>query len=755
MQCILCEKPSAAENYAKALGGFKGTFNGKSYQIVNSVGHIFSMPGPEEQVSEENINRYKSWDINNLPWNHYDLAFNLKLNNEHKDTFKNIKDVADKCDEFVIATDDDPTGEGTLLANEIINALKLKNVRYYRSFHVDESEKEIKKAMSNLKDLGTNPKDDPDYKKALFRSKWDYMSMQWTRIFTSLNANSYVLRQGRLKSYMVWAVGEQLNAVNNYQKIPFYESRFKDENGNVYASKKEQMYPNKEDVPINNYQTSTVVIDSETKKTSSPPGLYDLNMLSASLAPLGFNAKQVLNTYQKMYNNQVVSYPRTEDKTITNEQFNEFLEIADKVARVVGVDPELLTHKTPRSTHVVDAGSHGANRPGSNVPNSLAELEEKYGKCGSVIYQFVARNALTMLCEDYVYNHQEGHIKDYPDFKGSVNLPISLGYKKVFDDDKKDKTLPLKGDANPFIYEGFPPKPQAPTAKWLAKQLEKNDVGTGATRVSIYSDVTDQKTKYPLLIDTKGKITMTEYGEMSYKLLKDTHIGDVKLTENVQKQMKAVASGEDADKYLEEIKTMILEDIVTVKNNAQSLPKEEVQMFECPICGKPMKKSKFGYYCSGYKKDDESSCKFAISYSAYGGKLSDNDVKELFEEGRTHKKIKLTSKAGKKYEAILAIIDGKVAPEFEEVKETAFTCPKCGEFIKVDSTGYACSNFKKTCDFKIYKTMCKKEIPENQIMSLLTKGRTSELSGFVGKSGKKFSAKLKLNEETKKVEFEF
>ena len=84
MQCILCEKPSAAKNYAKALGGMKGTFNGKQYQIVNSVGHIFSMSAPEKQVSKENIDKYTNWDISNLPWDYRDIAFKKELNNQKK-----------------------------------------------------------------------------------------------------------------------------------------------------------------------------------------------------------------------------------------------------------------------------------------------------------------------------------------------------------------------------------------------------------------------------------------------------------------------------------------------------------------------------------------------------------------------------------------------------------------------------------------------------------------------------------------------
>lgn len=76
-----------------------------------------------------------------------------------------------------------------------------------------------------------------------------------------------------------------------------------------------------------------------------------------------------------MYENQIVSYPRTEDMEVTPEQFGELLPLVDKIAGVVGVDTSLLSHRTARKTHVKEGGAHGANRPGINVPESLAELE--------------------------------------------------------------------------------------------------------------------------------------------------------------------------------------------------------------------------------------------------------------------------------------------------------------------------------------------------------------------------------------------
>ena len=43
---ILCEKPSAARNFAKALGGMKGSYNGEQHGSVNAIGHRYELAGP-------------------------------------------------------------------------------------------------------------------------------------------------------------------------------------------------------------------------------------------------------------------------------------------------------------------------------------------------------------------------------------------------------------------------------------------------------------------------------------------------------------------------------------------------------------------------------------------------------------------------------------------------------------------------------------------------------------------------------------
>lgn len=762
MQCILCEKPSAAKNYSLALGGKSGTFNGKQYTIVNSVGHIFGMiQNMEKQVIDSGLaEKYSKWDIEYLPWHKDDLKFKRALKSDMKKIYDDIKSVAEKCDEIIIATDNDPTGEGELLAWEILSSMNLPGVKYYRCYHLDESKKEIQKAMNCLKYLGDSVPNalanDPDYKKANFRSKWDFMSMQFTRIFTKLGDGNSVLRQGRLKSYMVWTVGEQIDKAKNYKKIPFYTNKFKDENGNIFTSENEPMFEKKEDVDTSKYHVSPVVVDNKVIKYGSPVSLYDLSLLSSSLAPLGFNSKQVLDTYQKMYEDRnsdgeaIVSYPRTEDKTITPEQFNDFLRIADRVAEVVGVDTSLLTHRRARKTHVSASGSHGANRPTGNVPNSLEELEKKYGKCGVMIYKFLARNALAMLCEDYKYEHQEGHIKDYPDFKGTVNIPLDLGYKKIFNDNKEEskETKQLGTIGEPFIFEGFPPKPNMPTAKWLANQLKKNDVGTGATRTSIYADVTDQKTKYPLLIDSKGKITMTPYGEMSYKLLKDTHIGDVKLTEKLQEQMRQVAKGADGDKFLDEMEQLIIEDIQTVKKNAeengikQVAGSNKINDCTCPKCGGNILIGKDYYYCSN-RKDD--TCDFVLRKEINHAKITEMDVKNIA-SGKYTRVLKMHSDSkDKDYTAYLKY-DKEQGKAILTTKKVIGKCGCGGDIVQKEGnygTYYKCDS----CDLTINGTYLDKKFTYKEVVILFNNGKVK--GNFISKQNKAFFANIHIDNNNK------
>ncbi|MFD7540189.1 DNA topoisomerase [Streptomyces sp. NPDC059819] len=582
---VVAEKPSAARNIASALGGTRGSYKGTAYEVASLRGHLYEFAQPHAMVDSSLADAYQKWDLGNLPWNPTDLTWKRAPQKNVADVIKALRSALGRGAEIVIATDLDPSGEGDLLFWEAIDELGFHGRKFSRMEFTDESKTSIQRAFERRRPV-KSMQDEGDYRKAMYRSQFDFLSMQFTRIATAMGRQSgqdLVLRQGRLKSAMVSLVGNQQKAYDAYVKKPFFQNRFRDENDVMYTNPDEPRCDQRSRVP-QQYGRSAVVLDSKADRRTAPPKLLDLASLSSMLVGKGVKANLTLSTYQKMYEDQVVSYPRTEDKTVTPEQLKDLAPLVDRIAAVVGVDAALLTHRQPRPTHVKPQGAHGANRPGPKVPSSLDEVERKYGKAGRFIYEMLAQNYLAMLAEDYLYEQQRGHVQEYPDFVGIANVPKSPGWRSVFDPDgagdaaEADENESAKGlgqTAEPFIFEGANKRPEHPTMKWLMKQLEKHDVGTGATRTSTYSEVTNDKAKYPLLTEKGRKLRLAQAGEMSWRLLPGTHIGDLGLTEKVYADMRDIASGTaTAEERLAVVADWVREDIVAMSRNAASMRAE-------------------------------------------------------------------------------------------------------------------------------------------------------------------------------------
>lgn len=79
-----------------------------------------------------------------------------------------------------------------------------------------------------------------------------------------------------------------------------------------------------------------------------------------------------------------------------------------------------------------------------------------------------------------------------------------------------------------------------------------------------------------------------------------------------------------------------------------------------------------------------------------------------------------------------------------------FVCPCCSGSLNDKNKLLECD-----CGFKLWKTIAGKTLTDKQIHVLIENGHTDEIKGFVGKSGKSFNAKLKIDRENKQVKFEF
>ncbi|MBE7092478.1 MAG: DNA topoisomerase III [Clostridiales bacterium] len=80
-------------------------------------------------------------------------------------------------------------------------------------------------------------------------------------------------------------------------------------------------------------------------------------------------------------------------------------------------------------------------------------------------------------------------------------------------------------------------------------------------------------------------------------------------------------------------------------------------------------------------------------------------------------------------------------------------CPICKSDVVKSRFGYSCSGYKNGCKFNISGVICKRVISKRNAQLLLETGKTSEIQGFVSKTGKNFNAKLKL--DNGKVVFDF
>ena len=90
-----------------------------------------------------------------------------------------------------------------------------------------------------------------------------------------------------------------------------------------------------------------------------------------------------------------------------------------------------------------------------------------------------------------------------------------------------EKSTELGTEAVPSIFEGVNPKPKAPTKTWVYGRLNKAGkygVGTGATRQKTMAEITNKKNNAYLLTDTKGKLDLTEQGQIAAIMCENTWI---------------------------------------------------------------------------------------------------------------------------------------------------------------------------------------------------------------------------------------
>ena len=200
----------------------------------------------------------------------------------------------------------------------------------------------------------------------------------------------------------------------------------------------------------------------------------------------------------------------------------------------------------------------------------------------------------------------------------------------------------------------------------------------------------------------------------------------------------------------------------------------------CPICkqGEVTETAK-AYGCSRYRDG----CGLTIWKTVAKLKLNRARIEQLLQQGHSEWIDGFTSKAGRKFAAGLKFDrDYKLVFDFDRAAVPAagsqvtrekapnklpkkpaatgksaaanpdaglsVTCPKCGRGRIIEGhRGYGCNRYREGCAFVVWREFGGKRLTTRQILTLIAKGRTGVIRGFIDHHGDKFNARLELDRQ--------
>lgn len=572
---IIAEKPSAARNFQSALGGSSGTFGEDMYVIVNLFGHVLAHETPEKTAFpqfKETVGGFGN--LENLPWNHKWFDFSKKVPSG-RDVAKSravIADIKGYLQEGyipVIACDLDAMGEGDLLADEVLQYVGYRG-KVYREYHADETPSSFTKALREKKDVTSG---NDAVVTATTRQTLDFLTQQLVRAATvTIQTKGYRLPRpvpvGRLQSTIMAMVGDQIKALAEYKPSSVWESRYNLDDILILSAPDMPQFKTKEEWDPGSLPAEARVREVKaTPGRTAPPKALSLTALGKIMAGKGISAKRTMELCQKMYEDAVLTYPRTEDNFITPEQFQESLRTLDTVIRLLGMDPGIFAHRQPRKTHVKEGGSHGALRPGVNIPADVASLDAKYGNGAASVYRVVAERFLMMFLEDTEWvRHDYETVGTEPVFTGSIRIVTRKGVTDPDEDADDVKTaLPdLNHMAKLYAHEVKSTAPQKPTEGWLLGQLIKHNVGTPSTQVPTVGRMIGPDGNFPMNHGKKASdaLVLTPIGVVGWQVANGISLGTPECTRKYESMVKDVVAGKmSQDTCYEQFTATLKDDI--------------------------------------------------------------------------------------------------------------------------------------------------------------------------------------------------
>ena len=429
----------------------------------------------------------------------------------------------------------------------------------------------------------------------------------------------------------------------------------------------------------------TKVEQKETAQES--PLLYDLTSLQQDANRRhGFSAEQTLAVAQKLYEAKLISYPRTGNRYISEDVFAEIpalitsLQNHPKFSSYVS---EMNTKKlNKRSVDDEKIADHHALITTGNLPSQLTADER-------TVYDMIAGRMLeafsSRCVKDVLVIQAESGSGMLFETKGSTVR--EAGWRGVFNmeeekqEDETSQPLPTLREGEQFemrcanmLEKQTKPKPLYTEGTLLAamehagrelyneeqrEAIAGSGIGTPATRAAVIETLF----KRGYMERDRKNLTPTEKGLQLYHAVKSLQIANAALTGDWESKLVKIEKDPSfREVFAEEIREYtkrVVDEISSLKIIDSS------QKLICPKC----KTGKLTHYANVTKCSDMS-CNLAIFKTMCGKRLTEQQIVELVQKGKTGFIKGFKGKTGKLFDAALKFNDDfKVIFEFATVQK--------------------------------------------------------------------------------------
>lgn len=680
---VIAEKPSVAQSYAKNLSAYKredGYLEGESCIVSWCLGHLAEYAQPEEYDP-----KYEKWQFDDLPI--LPEAWKLKVSKDKKKQFEVIKTLMNRSDVEYLVNGCDAGREGELI--------------FQRVYVLAGCRKPVKRLwISSMEDAAIQKgfqtmKSEEEYKNlcmaAVCRAQADWLiGMNGTRAYTTRYFKRLVV--GRVQTPTLAMLAERQERIEHFQKEAFYKVALTDGKLTVVSENIANEEAAELLAALCNGSTAVVTQMKKERKKSFPPKLYDLTSLQREANRyFGYTAKRTLDMLQELYEEKLVTYPRTDSQFVTEDMKDSVEELVEKMPVLLSfVDYGQLGHGIKRVINNAKVSDHHAILPTKEVvEKGIADLPADKKN----LMMLICQQLVQATGEEYLYEQTDITVKcQEHDFKARGKIPVQMGFKEVekafkqlcvkaepVEEKEKETSIPAGYEegmrlfsvkAEKTTHYTSPPKPfnedtllaamETAGNKEFDSETEKKGLGTPATRASIIEKLVSsgyaQRKGKQILPSTEGKELVKVMPE---------YLKSAVMTAEWENQLLLMEKGEITDtQFMGEI-TSLVSKILEV---CREIPEEERRRFQmerevigkCPVCGCDVFEGKQNFYCSNRQ------CDFALwKENRFLGNMEKNldkkMARELLDKACTHVKGLYSKKKDMKFDAdlLLTLEDGK------------------------------------------------------------------------------------------------